>query len=71
VAGGGVAANSRLRRILAEHEELEVHFPPLELCTDNGAMIAGLGYHLLQRGDRDGLELDVSARVEGFRRPYP
>ena len=71
VAGGGVAANSRLRRILAEHEELEVHFPPLELCTDNGAMIAGLGYHLLQRGDRGGLDLDVSARVEGFRRPYP
>ena len=71
VAGGGVAANSRLRRNLAEHDELEVHFPPLELCTDNGAMIAGLGYHLLQRGDRGGLDLDVSARVEGFRRPYP
>ncbi len=71
VAGGGVAANSRLRSALASRSELEVHFPPLELCTDNGAMIAGLGYHLLRSGRQDGLDLDVGARVAGFRRSYP
>lgn len=71
VVGGGVAANSYLRSVLAGHDELDVRFPPLELCTDNGAMIAGLGYHLITRGDRDGLDLDVSARVRGFRRSYP
>lgn len=71
VAGGGVAANSYLRSVLASHDELDVRFPPLELCTDNGAMIAGLGYHLVRRGDRDGLDLDVSSRVAGFRKTYP
>lgn len=71
VVGGGVAANSYLRSALEQREDLDVRFPPLELCTDNGAMIAGIGYHLLRRGDRDGLDLDVSSRVAGFRRTYP
>ena len=71
VAGGGVAANSYLRRSLAEHPEVDAIYPSLALCTDNGAMVAGLGWHLLNRGDRDGLETDVSARVSGFRKTYP
>lgn len=71
VVGGGVAANSYLRNQLEEREELEVVFPSVELCTDNGAMVAGLGYHYLQRGDRDALDLDVAARVPGFRKTYP
>ncbi|MBU8912651.1 MAG: tRNA (adenosine(37)-N6)-threonylcarbamoyltransferase complex transferase subunit TsaD [Spirochaetales bacterium] len=71
VAGGGVAANSYLRRSLAEHPELDAVYPSLELCTDNGAMVAGLAYHHLRRGDRDDLTLDVSARVAGFRKTYP
>ncbi len=71
VAGGGVAANSYLRRRLVEHSELDAIYPSLELCTDNGAMVAGLAYHLLCRGDRDDLTLDVSARVTGFRKTYP
>jgi len=71
VAGGGVAANSYLRRSLGEHPELDAIYPSLELCTDNGAMVAGLAYHLFGRGDRDDLALDVSARVPGFRRTYP
>jgi N6-L-threonylcarbamoyladenine synthase len=44
--GGGVAANSALRHHLnlrAKEEGVEVHFPPLSLCLDNAAMIAGLG----------------------------
>jgi N6-L-threonylcarbamoyladenine synthase len=47
--GGGVAANSLLRSTLKEKAEANgVRFfcPPLALCLDNGAMIAGLGYRV-------------------------
>ena len=39
--------------------------PPLPLCADNGAMIAGLGAIQLRRGDLSPLDLDAVARVEG------
>ena len=71
VAGGGVAANSFLRSRLAEHPELHCIFPPLELCGDNGAMIAGIGYHYLARGERSPLSVTASARVSGFKKKYP
>ncbi len=44
---GGVAANSRLRTLLAEKLEkrgIKFYFPQLDLCTDNAAMIAAAGY---------------------------
>ncbi len=66
VAGGGVAANSLLRAKLAEHPELKCVFPSLKFCTDNAAMIAGLGYQFLARGDRSPITAEASARVEGF-----
>ncbi len=62
IVGGGVAANKRLRRRLrefADEKGYEILYPPPELCTDNGAMIAGLGYWLLRSGNRDDLALDV------------
>ena len=68
VAGGGVAANSRLRALLAERTDLNCIFPPLKLCTDNGAMIAGLGYKYLERGETSSWDITASARVEGFRK---
>ncbi|MDR1277742.1 MAG: tRNA (adenosine(37)-N6)-threonylcarbamoyltransferase complex transferase subunit TsaD [Treponema sp.] len=71
VAGGGVAANSCLRSRLAEQAGLRCVFPPPELCGDNGAMIAGIGYQYLCRGDRSPLNLTASARVTGFKRRYP
>ncbi|MDR3130746.1 MAG: tRNA (adenosine(37)-N6)-threonylcarbamoyltransferase complex transferase subunit TsaD [Treponema sp.] len=71
VAGGGVAANSYLRSRLAERRDLRCAFPPPELCGDNGAMIAGLGYRYLIRGDRSPLKATASARVKGFKRSYP
>jgi len=43
VVAGGVGANARLRERLeagAAERGAQVHFPPLRLCTDNGAMIA-------------------------------
>jgi N6-L-threonylcarbamoyladenine synthase len=71
VAGGGVAANSYLRSRLAERTDLCCVFPPPEFCGDNGAMIAGIGYQYLARGDRSPLNVTASARVKGFKRRYP
>ncbi|MDR1447176.1 MAG: tRNA (adenosine(37)-N6)-threonylcarbamoyltransferase complex transferase subunit TsaD [Treponema sp.] len=68
VAGGGVAANSLLRARLAGRKDLVCVFPPPELCGDNGAMIAGLGYQYLSRGERSPLNVTASARVAGFRK---
>jgi N6-L-threonylcarbamoyladenine synthase len=46
VLAGGVGANLQLRHALNEKAKrlgFEVHYPPLELCTDNGVMIAFAG----------------------------
>lgn len=62
VVGGGVAANSRLReRFYRETQErgLMCYFPSKELCVDNAAMVAGLGYQLFKRGYRADLDLNV------------
>jgi len=53
VVGGGVASNRRLRAKFAEvatTQKLQVVFPPPALCVDNGAMVAGIAYPLLQQG---------------------
>jgi len=71
VAGGGVAANSYLRARLGERRDLRCIFPPIELCGDNGAMIAGIGYQYLVRGDRSPLDTTASSRVTGFKKKYP
>jgi tRNA N6-adenosine threonylcarbamoyltransferase len=45
--GGGVAANSRLRARVADQAAStgrRAFLPPLELCTDNGAMIAATAW---------------------------
>lgn len=49
VIAGGVAANTELRRQLRERLPIEINFPSPALCTDNGAMIATLGYYKAQR----------------------
>ena len=51
--GGGVVANRRLRDVATERAAtagVRLRIPPLALCTDNGAMIAGLGARLVEAG---------------------
>lgn len=53
VVAGGVGANRQLRQQLnreAEKRRFRVHYPELEFCTDNGAMIALAGALRLQSG---------------------
>lgn len=64
ILGGGVAANSYLRSRLedmAKKEGVDVRFPDLALCTDNGVMIAGLGCRLLEDEDTHELTLEASS----------
>ena len=61
--GGGVAANSRLRALLAERageQGVQLRTPSPALCTDNGAMIAALGAEIVVAGGRPS-ELDIGA----------
>jgi N6-L-threonylcarbamoyladenine synthase len=58
--GGGVVANTRLRERMAEvgtREGLRILYPPLDLCTDNAAMIAVVGAARLARGERSSLDI--------------
>jgi len=70
-AGGGVAANSLLRSQLKQLKGVEVSIPSMNLCTDNGAMIAALAFQYLKRGESSGLDLGASARVKAFKHSYP
>jgi N6-L-threonylcarbamoyladenine synthase len=47
---GGVAANARLRELVAAGDAA-VYAPPLELCGDNGAMVAAAGFLAAERGE--------------------
>jgi len=69
---GGVAANSRLRGCLtdmAAKAGMQVYIPAIELCGDNAAMVAAVGYHYLNAGARARLDDDVYSRV--FRKTDP
>lgn len=64
VVAGGVGANRLLRQALAKRLSklrAEVFFPPLDLCTDNGAMIAFAAAQRVQRG-----LADLSGQGHGF-----
>ena len=65
--GGGVAANSCLRNYLTEaasKNNLKVYYPPLELCTDNAAMIACAAADHLTRGHISSWSLEVQSRLK-------
>ncbi len=62
--GGGVAANSELRAAV-QALGVDVWVPPVELCTDNAAMIAGAARFLEPMPYPDYLALDAAARLAG------
>ncbi|MGR8949082.1 MAG: tRNA (adenosine(37)-N6)-threonylcarbamoyltransferase complex transferase subunit TsaD [Gammaproteobacteria bacterium] len=65
VVAGGVSANTQLRaglKGLSEELGVKIQFPPLALCTDNGAMIAYAGYRRLTRVEAEDLSLPVRPR---------
>jgi N6-L-threonylcarbamoyladenine synthase len=68
VAGGGVLANGTLRSLLdflAHKEQLEIYYPEKKLfCTDNGAMVACLGYHFYKNGLFSELDFRISPNRE-------
>ena len=65
VVAGGVGANQRLRERLtraATEKNLDVFYPKLEFCTDNGAMIALAGALRLKAGALGSMEFGVKPR---------
>ena len=63
VIAGGVAANQELRRQLRQALPITIEYAPIQLCTDNAAMIAALGYfraHIDQPTDPYDLEVQPS-----------
>jgi len=65
VVGGGVAANGRLREVFVDRGRqagIEVLFSSPQFCTDNGAMVASLGYFYFQKG------ITSSLGIKGYSR---
>ncbi len=64
VLAGGVAANRYLREKLEEalrDKGVRLYYPPLELCADNAAMVAVVGWRMLMEGDVSSLDVDAAA----------
>jgi N6-L-threonylcarbamoyladenine synthase len=59
---GGVARNTLLRErttAAADRDGFGIYFPPPQLCTDNAAMIAALGYRQRERAMIDAMDINA------------
>ena len=67
---GGVSANSVLRDTMKHYSEsngVKLFYPPIELCTDNAAMVAAAGYLAYMKGERDDLSLNAQPSLRKER----
>lgn len=65
--GGGVAANSLLRREMAsaaQADGIAIVLPSREMCTDNAAMIASAGWYRLARGEVSSLDTGANPNLK-------
>ena len=66
VIGGGVAANSEIRRVLNDmsiSSDWEIFIPPLEYTTDNAAMIGIAAYYKLKKNELGEMYQSVDPRL--------
>ncbi len=68
VIAGGVGSNAVLREKMsrrAGERGIKVYYPPIKLCTDNGAMIASQAYNMIKTGARaSDVDLDANANLK-------
>ena len=67
VLAGGVSANSGLRAAMEKRgaeEGIEVYYPDPILCTDNGAMIASVGYYSYMKGEEESVFADPNLGLD-------
>ncbi|WP_024655017.1 tRNA (adenosine(37)-N6)-threonylcarbamoyltransferase complex transferase subunit TsaD [Borrelia hispanica] len=66
IISGGVASNLYLREKI-KNLEIETYYPPIDLCTDNGAMIAGIGYLMYLKYGASPIETNANSRIENYK----
>jgi len=65
VIGGGVAANTELRKVLKDYITIDIDYIEMSLCTDNAAMIATMGYYQAQvQKPADHMTLEVAPNLK-------
>ena len=63
---GGVANNSRLKKIFFNEKRLTTYFPEPKYTSDNAAMVAGLAYFKFREGVVHNLELEPMSRIKSI-----